>query len=131
MKATEMIQTIYHALDDKKAINPVIMDVRNVTMICDYFIIASGENYNQVQAMANNVEEEMDKKECHFRHMEGYQAANWILMDYNDVVVHLFYKEDRTFYDLERIWRDARTITLDDVKESERRINELEKELAK
>ncbi len=131
MRATEMIQTIYHALDDKKAINPVIMDVRRVTMICDYFIIASGENYNQVQAMANNVEEEMDKKECHFRHMEGYQAANWILMDYKDVVVHLFYKEDRTFYDLERIWRDARTITLDDVKESERRINELEKELAK
>lgn len=131
MKATEMIQTIYHALDDKKAINPVIMDVRRVTMICDYFIIASGENYNQVQAMANNVEEEMDKKECHLRHMEGYQAANWILMDYNDVVVHLFYKEDRTFYDLERIWRDARTITLDDVKEAERRINELEKELAK
>lgn len=115
MQAKEMIQTIYHALDDKKAKNIVIMDIRNVTMIADYFVIATGDNYNQVQAMANNVEEEMAKHDCHFHHMEGYQSADWILMDYNDIIVHIFDKEGRIFYDLDRIWRDAKIIAIEDM----------------
>ena len=74
------------------------------------FIIANGENSNQVQAMIDNVEEEMAKAGYHYTQREGYQAARWILLDYKDVVVHVFSKEDRRFYDLERIWRDGRFI---------------------
>ncbi|CVI69869.1 Ribosomal silencing factor RsfS [Clostridiales bacterium CHKCI001] len=113
MHSNDMVKTIYHALDDKKAKDIVIMNIQNVSMIADYFVIASGENQNQMQAMADNAEEEMTKKDCYFRHMEGYPNTDWILMDYNDVIVHIFNKESRIFYDLDRIWRDALIVTVD------------------
>lgn len=119
LKMTKMLKAIYHALDDKKAKDIVIIDVRHITLIADYFIFASGENYNQVQAMANSVEEEMAKLERNPRHLEGYQSANWILMDYNDIIVHIFYKEDRAFYDLDRIWKDGIRINLEDLPDEE------------
>ena len=73
------------------------------------FYIADGSNPNQVQAMADNVEEILEKAGCECKQIEGYQNANWILMDYKDVIVHIFCREDRLFYDLERIWRDGKT----------------------
>ena len=109
MNAKEMVKLAYEALSDKKGSDIKIIDIRDVTVIADYFIIADGSNPNQVQAMADNVQEVLGRVGCECRQIEGYQNANWILMDYRDVIVHIFCREDRLFYDLERIWRDGKT----------------------
>ncbi|MEI3176679.1 MULTISPECIES: ribosome silencing factor [unclassified Candidatus Paralachnospira] len=98
------------ALEDKKGQEVTVIDISGVSCLADYFIIANGENSNQVQAMVDNVEEELAKAGFHYTQREGYQAAKWILLDYKDIVVHVFSKEDRRFYDLERIWRDGRFV---------------------
>jgi len=103
------------ALKDKKALDIKVLDITNVTVIADYFIIASGTNTNQVQAMADNVEEALGKAGYTPRQIEGYRAANWILMDYNDIIIHIFSEENRLFYDIERIWRDGVTVAADDL----------------
>lgn len=110
MNAKELTKIIVNALEDKKAEDVKIIDITKISVIADYFILASGNNRNQVQALADNVEEFCGKSEQHVRQIEGYDSANWILMDYSDVIVHIFSKEDRLFYDLERIWRDGESI---------------------
>ena len=109
MNSKEMVKLAYKALSDKKGEDIKIIDIQSVSVLADYFIIAHGSNPNQVQAMADNVEEILGKEGCECKQIEGYQNANWILMDYKDVIVHIFFKEDRLFYDLERIWRDGKT----------------------
>ena len=104
MTSKEMVKIAYEALSDKKGQDIKIIDIQPVSVLADYFIIADGSNVNQVQAMADNVE-----AGCECRQIEGYQSGNWILMDYKDVIVHIFCREDRLFYDLERIWRDGKT----------------------
>ena len=105
----EMAKIAVAALEEKKAKDIKILDISGVSVLADYFIIASGSNRNQVQAMADNVEEVLGKAGVHPKQIEGYQSANWILMDYKDIIVHIFCREDRLFYDLERIWRDGKT----------------------
>ena len=83
------------------------MESKEMVRLADYFIIASGTNRNQVQAMADSVSEKLGRAGVEPKQMEGYQTANWILMDYRDVVIHIFDEENRLFYDLERIWRDG------------------------
>lgn len=108
-QSKEMVKTAYHALADKKGGDIKIIDIHEVSVLADYFIIADGSNPKQVQAMADNVEELLGKAGYECKQIEGYQNANWILMDYRDVIVHIFCREDRLFYDLERIWRDGKT----------------------
>lgn len=96
------------ALDDKKGEDIKIIDISEVSVIADYFIIASGNNHNQIQRMADEVEEKLHKLGVGLKQVEGYETANWVLMDFNDVIVHIFNKENRLFYDLERIWRDGK-----------------------
>ena len=110
MNAKELTKLVIEALEDKKAEDIRIIDISNVSVIADYFIIANGTNRNQVQALADNVDENCHRAGHSLRQMEGYDSANWILMDYSDVIVHIFSKEDRLFYDLERIWRDGQQI---------------------
>jgi ribosome-associated protein len=107
MNSKELAKLVVAALEDKKAEDIKIIDISNVSVIADYFIIANGTNRNQVQAIANNVDETCGRAGYPLRQMEGYDSANWILMDFSDVIVHVFSKEDRLFYDLERIWRDG------------------------
>lgn len=107
MDAKEIAKIAIGALEDKKAEDIKIIDISHVSVIADYFIIANGTNTNQIQAISDNVEEILGKAGCHPRHIEGYQNANWILMDFQDVIIHIFDKENRFFYDLERIWRDG------------------------
>ena len=109
MNSKEIARMACEALEDKKALEVKIINIEKVSTLADYFIIASGSNRNQVQAMADNVEEILEKAGCECKQIEGYQNANWILMDYKDVIVHIFCREDRLFYDLERIWRDGKT----------------------
>ena len=109
----EVIKTIYNAIEDKKGEDIRILDISNVTVIADYFVIATGNNPNQVQAIADNVSEELFKKHgLTVKQTEGYNSASWILMDYGDYIIHIFDKEERFFYDLERIWRDGKEINM-------------------
>ena len=109
----DMVRIACKALDDKKAKDIKIIDIHEVSVMADYFIIADGSNLNQVQAMADNVEEKMAEAGYQVRQTEGYQSANWILLDYGDVIVHVFDEENRLFYDLERIWRDGKVLEMD------------------
>ena len=111
--AKEMVKTAVAALQDKKGEDIRVIDISGVTVIADYFIIASGSNPNQVQALVDNVEEQMYKAGYDEPRVEGYNTASWVLLDYNDVIVHVFSQDDRLFYDLERIWRDGKEIDVD------------------
>ena len=108
----EMLKVIIDALQDKKAEDIRVIDISNVSVIADYFVIASGSNTNQIQAMVDNVEEEMFKAGYDDPKVEGYNTASWILLDYNDVIVHVFSEDDRAFYNIERIWRDGKEIDI-------------------
>ena len=98
------------ALENKKADNVKVIDISEISVIADALVIASGNNSNQIQAMADEVEQDLGKQNIHFLSHEGYDKANWILMDYNDVIFHLFDKDSRNFYDLERLYRDGKSI---------------------
>lgn len=111
--AKEMVKTAVAALQDKKGEDIRVIDISGVTVIADHFIIASGSNPNQVQALVDNVEEQMYKAGYDDPRVEGYNTASWVLLDYNDVIVHVFSQDDRLFYDLERIWRDGKEIDVD------------------
>lgn len=102
-----MVKLAINALEDKKGEDIRVIDIRKVSVMADYFLIASGSNTNQVQAMADSVEEALGKAGYPCRQIEGYQSGGWILMDYGDIIIHVFCREDRLFYDLERIWRDG------------------------
>lgn len=112
----EMTKLAIAALEDKKAEDIHVIDISEVSVLADYFIIADGNNRNQVQAMIDNVEETLGKAGYTPKQIEGYQNANWVLMDYSDIIVHVFDKENRLFYDLERIWRDGKTVSVDEFK---------------
>ncbi|MCD8016133.1 MAG: ribosome silencing factor [Lachnospiraceae bacterium] len=111
----EMARLAHDALAEKKAEDIKIINIEQVSVIADYFIIATGNNRNQIQAMADNVEEVMGKAGYPVRQTEGYRTANWVLMDYGDIIVHVFDSENRLFYDLERIWRDGQDISYEDL----------------
>ncbi len=106
----EMAKLVIDALEDKKAEDIKIIDISEVSVLADYFIIAGGNNHSQIQALCNNVEEKLGRAGHPVKQVEGYDTANWILMDFGDVIVHIFDKENRLLYDLERIWRDGKLI---------------------
>ncbi len=116
-ESRKMALIAYDALDDKKAENISMIDIAEISTLGDYFIIANGHNRNQVQAMADAVEEELGKAGFLPKQIEGYQTANWILLDYRDVIIHVFSEEDREFYDLERIWRDGKPVSREELAE--------------
>lgn len=109
-KAKQIAKIAYQALDEKKAEDIKIIEINKLSVVADYFVIANGTNTPHVDALVDNVEEELAKQGIHAARIEGVRSSGWILMDYGDVVVHVFSKEDRLFYDLERIWRDGLTI---------------------
>ena len=116
-ESRKMALIAYDALDDKTAENISMIDIAEISTLGDYFIIANGHNRNQVQAMADAVEEELGKAGFLPKQIEGYQTANWILLDYRDVIIHVFSEEDREFYDLERIWRDGKPVSREELAE--------------
>lgn len=112
-----MAGTAILALEDKKAEDIRVIDISQVSVIADYFIIANGNNISQIQAMADEVEEKLYKAGYPLKQKEGYRNANWVLLDFGDIIVHIFDKENRLFYDLERIWRDGLVIDPETLKE--------------
>jgi ribosome-associated protein len=115
MNAKEVAKLAIKALEDKKAEDIKVIDISEVSVIADYFIIANGSNRSQIQAMSDNVEEVLGRADYPVRQIEGYQNANWVLLDFNDVIIHIFDKENRLFYDLERIWRDGKQIAVEEL----------------
>ena len=99
-----------NALDQKFGKDIAVLDISTISTIADYFIITEAGNPNQVQAMTDGVEEALHKYDIPLRHIEGMQRADWVLMDFGDIIVHIFNKESRAFYDLERTWRDAKEV---------------------
>jgi len=112
MELLEIVKKAVNALEDKKAEDITVIDISEVSSIADYFIIANGSNANQLAAMQDAVDEAFYKAGLHAKQIEGNKNSTWILIDYNDVIVHLFDKEDRLFYDLERIWKDGKVIDI-------------------
>ena len=115
-KSLEMVKLAKTALEDKKAGDIKVIDISGVSVLADYFIIADGSNVNQVQAMVDNVDEVLGRAGYECKQMEGYGTGGWILMEYGDIIVHAFCREDRLFYDLERIWRDGKVLDESELK---------------
>ena len=114
-QSREMAKIACNALDEKKAEDIRVIDISEVSTIADYFIIATGTNTNQIQALVDAVDEALVKNGQSARQVEGSRNSSWVLMDYNDIIIHLFSCEDRLFYDLERIWKDGKTIGADEL----------------
>ncbi len=107
MEIKELFDGIVEALQDKKARDIAALDISNMTTIATYFVICSGTSTTHIKALADNIEEQIEKKGVRSLRKEGYNNARWILLDYGDVVVHVFHDEDREYYNLERLWKDA------------------------
>jgi ribosome-associated protein len=101
------------AAGEKKALDPVVLDLRELASFTDYFVIASGTNVRQVQAIADGIQEQLRKQlGARPARVEGYNSAEWVLLDYGDFIFHVFEEKSRRFYDLERLWRDAARVPL-------------------
>lgn len=105
-----MVKLAVEALGEKKGEDIKIIDINGVSVIADYFVLASASNINQLHALADSVEEKLFKAGYECRQKEGNLSSTWLLMDYGDVIIHVFSKEDRLFYDMERIWRDGKIV---------------------
>lgn len=104
-----MPKMIASAASDKKAFDIQILDMTNISLITDYFIICSANSTTQVKAIADNIEEKLAENGIKLLHREGYNEARWILLDYGSSVVHIFVEDERRFYNIERLWGDAKT----------------------
>ena len=110
-QSKEMARIAYHALSDKKGEDIKVIDITGISVLADYFIIANGNSDSQVNALVDNVEEELHKAGYSLRQREGQASGSWVLLDFGDIIVHVFDKENRLFYDLDRIWKDGKDIT--------------------
>lgn len=112
----ELAEKILQVVDDKIGKDTVIIDLKSVSTIGDYFILTSGDTQRQTKVIADEIVDELEKENIFVRNKEGHQTGSWILLDYGDLVVHIFEKETREFYDLEKIWQDAKIIPVTDGK---------------
>ena len=112
--STKIIDRIVELIFIKKGYNVKILDLRALTTITDYFIICTGDSDTQVKAIADEVDKQMREEGVRSWHTEGYRTLNWVLIDFVDIVVHVFKKESREFYSLEKLWGDAPVIIAED-----------------
>ncbi len=114
-QSKEMARIAWNALNDKKGEDIKIIDITGISVLADYFIIANGTNESQVNALVDNVEEELHKAGYPLKQREGRASGSWVLLDFGDIIVHVFDKENRLFYDLERIWKDGKITDISDL----------------
>lgn len=110
-KVMEIAKLAADAAADKKARDVVILDIQGLSVIADFFVICSGNSSTQVQAIAKEVREKLGKKNISCKGAEGLDEAKWVLLDFGDIVVHIFRQEEREFYNLERLWGDAQFVS--------------------
>jgi ribosome-associated protein len=113
----DMLKIALKALDDKQGEEIKVLDIKEITVLADYFVIAHGNNKSHIKALIDRTEEMLSKNGYEPKQIEGYQSASWILLDYGSIIIHIFGKEDRLFYDLERIWSDGKNIDVQDLLE--------------
>ncbi|MBP0990245.1 MAG: ribosome silencing factor [Oscillospiraceae bacterium] len=115
MESLELAKKIAAILDAKKATDIRVIEIKGVSGLGDYFVLASGSNTTLTKALSDELEEKLAEIGIQAKRIEGYQSATWILLDYYDVIVHIFYSETRQFYSLERLWADCRQVDISDV----------------
>ena len=113
MTSLETAKMAVLALDSKKALDIKVIKIQDISAIADYFVIATGTSSTHVKALADEVEAQLDEAGISVSHVEGYRSNSWILLDYVDVVVHVFSDEAREYYDLERLWQDGEIIDIE------------------
>ena len=114
MNSEQLSQFVAELSLEKKAEDVIIMDLREVTSITDYFVICSGDTDAQIKAICDHIREQLEQNDIKIWHVEGYQFLNWVLIDLVDVVIHIFRPEVRDYYGLERLWGDAKTTRVED-----------------
>lgn len=113
MTVEQMTKIVYNAIDDKLGQDIAIINIGKVSSLCDYFVIATANSQRQVKAIADNVQDALTEQGIEPRSKEGYENQNWILLDYGDIMVHVFDEENRGFYNLEKLWKDAPYVDVD------------------
>ncbi|HAM81315.1 MAG TPA: ribosome silencing factor [Ornithinibacillus sp.] len=109
----DILNLAAEACDDKRAEDIIALDLAQVSLVADYFLICHGTNERQVQSIAREVKEKMEENNIPVKRLEGFEQARWVLVDLGDVVCHIFHKEERAYYNLERLWGDAQTVSLE------------------
>ncbi|ELK45517.1 ribosome silencing factor [Halobacillus sp. ACCC02827] len=115
MESKELVTLAAQACDEKRANDIVVLDMAEVSLIADYFLICEGSNERQVQAIARELKNQAEEQGIEVKRMEGFEQARWILVDLNDVVCHIFHKDERHYYNLERLWGDADTVPVEGI----------------
>jgi ribosome-associated protein len=110
LEPAQLAKVAVDAASDKKAADIILLDIRDVTTIADYFVICSGNNSRQLQAIADNIDEVLGKQGANLRHREGVAESGWLLLDFGDIIVHIFGAREREYYRLERLWSEAKTV---------------------
>ena len=114
-QALEMARVAYQALDEKKGEDIRLIDISGISVIGDYFVITNGTSDSQVRALVDNVEEKMHKAGYELKEQEGNNSGTWVLLDYGDIIIHIFDRENRPFYNLERIWSDGKDVEMNEL----------------
>lgn len=112
MKSEQLLHQVIDVIESKKGHDVVALDLQGISLLADYFVICHGNSTPQVQTLATEVRKKAGELGVEIKGMEGYDAAKWVLMDLGDVVVHIFHKDEREYYNIERLWADAKVVEL-------------------
>lgn len=107
-----LAEEIGRLIDDKLGDDIVILDLKGISSIADYFVIASGNSERQVIAISNHIDDMLSREGIHLKFKEGIRSGRWVVLDYRDILVHVFHKDERAYYNLERLWSDAKKLDL-------------------
>lgn len=111
MEANEIMRIAVEAADDKRGENILVLDMKGLSVIADYFLICHGNSEKQVEAIAREIKDQMQERDFEVKRVEGLESSRWVLMDLNSVIVHIFHKDERQYYNLEKLWGDAPVLT--------------------
>lgn len=112
MQENQLLLTTFKAADDKHAEDIIVLDMKGISLIADYFLICHGNSDKQVQTIAREIKEKAQENGFEVKRLEGYDEARWILVDLGDIVAHVFHRDERSYYNLERLWGDAPSLNL-------------------
>lgn len=110
-----VLTKIIKHIDDKLGQSIVVLNLEGISTLCDYFVITSTSSERQAKAISDEIQKQLEQENVHIFHKEGYDTGRWILLDYGDIIIHIFHKEDREFYNIEGIWKDAKIINIDKI----------------
>ncbi|MCY9516904.1 ribosome silencing factor [Paenibacillus apiarius] len=112
ISAKHLLEIAVDAAEDKKAMNLVVLDLQGVSLIADYFVVCHGNSDTQVQAITNEIRKRVHEAGAHIRGTEGFDSARWVLLDLGDVIVHVFHRDEREYYSIEKLWSDAKVVEM-------------------